>query len=179
MISQGGAPRPGSVLIDEQGCHGCAPIFVALRDVGARITPGPGCASVDPNTVRCAFMGDNNAIELFGGDGVDFLDARPLAGSPVWGPTLSGGPGNDLLVAGRKLRSDLRGDSGDDKLIGAEMQDLLVGGPGNDRLEGGFGEDQLFGSDGSDTLLGAMANDELKGGKGDDRIVGAALSGAR
>ena len=91
---------------------------------------------------------------MFGGDGADFLDSRPLAGSPASGATLSGGPGNDLLVGLRKRGNDLRGDSGADKLIG------------------GDGEDRLFGGDGNDTLLGAVANDDLNGGKGNDRLVG-------
>ena len=42
LISQGGAPSTGTALIGPEGCQGdCGPIYVVLRDPGARITPGP------------------------------------------------------------------------------------------------------------------------------------------
>lgn len=112
LISLGGAPSTGTALIGPGGCQGdCTPIFVALRDAGARVAPGLGCAPIDPHTVRCAIPRGNNGIDVRGGDRADVLDARPLAGSPAPAPGLHGGAGNDLLVGMRKRGSDLRGDS--------------------------------------------------------------------
>ncbi|NEO64641.1 MAG: hypothetical protein F6J98_31230, partial [Moorea sp. SIO4G2] len=66
----------------------------------------------------------------------------------------------------------LRGDAGDDSLIGGLGEDTLSGGSGNDSLRGGSGNDTLSGGSGNDSLRGGSGNDSLSGGLGQDTIVG-------
>lgn len=47
----------------------------------------------------------------------------------------------------------IKGDGGNDLLVGGRNSDDLQGGPGDDRLEGNGGDDHLDGGEGSDTAL--------------------------
>jgi hypothetical protein len=108
------------------------------------ITPGEGCSAVDPQTVTCG--ASNGSARLL--DGNDRAVARGL-----FGVTLYGGAGNDVLTGG---------DGGD----------FLQGDAGNDTLTGGKGGDQLHGKDGNDTVNahdGAL--DEILCSRGIDKIV--------
>lgn len=69
------------------------------------------------------------------------------------------------------------GNMGDNRLIGADEDDVLIGRGGNDflrgnggddTLEGGFGDDTLNGGDGADRLFGGAGADLLFGGDGED-----------
>ena len=84
------------------------------------------------------------------GAGNDRIDAS----ASTIGVTLSGGPGNDLL-------------------IGGQGPDTLFGNDGNDILVGGAGDDSLFGDAGSDRFESTYldGNDTVDGGDGDDVIV--------
>lgn len=53
----------------------------------------------------------------------------------------------------------LRGDNGNDHLVGAASDDLLLGGQGNDVLAGQSGNDQLVGGSGRDTFIVGQGND--------------------
>ena len=64
--------------------------------------------------------------------------------------TVTGGAGNDVLMA------DSNGDS------------VLIGGAGDDRLIGNFGNDDLQGGTGNDVLDGRTGNNILSGGAGAD-----------
>ncbi|HMC72549.1 MAG TPA: calcium-binding protein, partial [Mycobacteriales bacterium] len=87
-----------------------------------------------------------------------------------WGPTLSGGDGNDTLRGGAQ-RDALLGGSGDDE---------IHGGGGNDQITGGQGNDRLFGDDGNDQFIltteyvngqpAGNGNDTIDGGAGIDSI---------
>ena len=69
--------------------------------------------------------------------------------------TLSGGAGDDTLIAGDNRVNTLDGGDGNDTLIGGEnASDILIGGAGNDILDGGAtGGDILTGGTGSDTFI--------------------------
>ena len=94
-------------------------------------------------------LGRIETAELSGGASDNGLDARDFTGTT----TLSGGPGNDMLIGGRAAS-------------------VLQGGSGNDCLVGDVGDDQLSGDDGDDTLWGGDGNDVLSGGRGDDIVLG-------
>ena len=75
----------------------------------------------------------------------------PVAGAEL---TESGGGGTTTAI--------LRGDNGDDSLVGAGGNDLLLGGQGSDVLAGQAGNDQLVGGSGRDVFIV---------GQGDDLVV--------
>lgn len=79
-------------------------------------------------------------ILLFGQGGADILFGGALHHVPV---EAEGGEGNDLLV----------GAAGDDVLIGGTGDDQLIGRAGRDLLIGGTGADQLVGDGGDDILV--------------------------
>jgi len=93
--------------------------------------------------------------------------------------TLTGGDGNDVLVANwtrlgeeNTIASFLDGGAGDDTLYGGGGQDTLDGGSGSDHLYGNGGEDDLKGGDGEDWLYGGGESDTIQGGAGNDLLYG-------
>jgi Ca2+-binding RTX toxin-like protein len=72
----------------------------------------------------------------------------------------SGGTGDDIII-GSQMNDVLNGDAD---------RDWLDGGSGHDELSGGSGDDVLLGKDGTDRLFGGDGNDYLSGGSGDDYI---------
>jgi Ca2+-binding RTX toxin-like protein len=94
--------------------------------------PGFKFAAADAPTV--SMWGDSGGNTLFG----YACDAR-----------LSGSAGPDRLVVGtagrscpRRIRQELRGNSGDDRLFGGPSDDVLLGGLGADRAKGYKGTDE-------------------------------------
>ncbi|MCA8999248.1 MAG: VCBS repeat-containing protein, partial [Planctomycetaceae bacterium] len=81
----------------------------------------------------------------------------------------TGGSGNDHLI-GNDLDNYLDGWLGSDSVDGYWGDDTVVGGQGNDELLGGTGNDQIFGGTGNDTLIGGIGNDTQYGGDGDDTL---------
>jgi Ca2+-binding RTX toxin-like protein len=83
-----------------------------------------------------------------------------------------GGKGNDTLSAFWAVCSDgatvptvkctLKGNEGDDSLIGSSHNDLIDGGAGNDMLQGGLGDDTLIGGAGIDTVSYADRTNAVK-----------------
>lgn len=61
----------------------------------------------------------------------------------------------------------IRGQDGDDQLIGSEKDDLLYGEGGNDRILGNGGNDILYGGSGNDYLAGGAGDDTYIYKKGD------------
>ena len=155
---------------------------LTLRDAGAVVTAGPGCAAIDANAVRCiqepyvmhgvtlqllqtawidAGDGDDAVRTIFfydvalGGEGADALTGRGI---------LSGGPGNDVLTSLSPAPQPCY------KACG-EPADHLLGGPGDDILRGGGGTELLKG-DGvdSDQPDPGGGNDTIDGGGGFDSV---------
>lgn len=73
-------------------------------------------------------------------------------------PNFSGTPGDDTLSGGSE-RDELRGEAGDDGVLGLAGVDTLYGGTGNDLLDGGNGRDWLHLEQGDDTLRGGAGFD--------------------
>ncbi|MAP93476.1 MAG: hypothetical protein CMK07_00855 [Ponticaulis sp.] len=83
----------------------------------------------------------------------------------------STGSGDDSIV-GNEVENILRGGAGDDELNGLAGNDTLIGGDGIDTLNGGGRHDKLLGGDGDDLLIGLAGNDMLLGGTGSDLLEG-------
>ncbi len=114
------------------------------------------------------------------GLGTDVVQAIEVA-------ELSGGPSDNVIdvsaFAGFRGFTLLRGNGGNDFLIGSARADVINGGDGNDSLSGFTGNDILngergfdraYGGEGNDTLTGGNARDTLIGGNGDDALNGNA-----
>lgn len=65
---------------------------------------------------------------------------------------------------------DVATGSGNDKVTGDGLANLLVGNSGNDTLDGGKGRDLLRGGNGEDSLVGGAGNDTLEGGNQSDSL---------
>ncbi|HEY5722917.1 MAG TPA: calcium-binding protein [Allosphingosinicella sp.] len=118
---------------------------------------------VDFNTL--AFSPDLiPAVTALGGDDLVTLPDSGGAALP-WGflnAVFSGGAGNDTINAG-SYPIELRGDEGNDKLIGGSGESLLDGGAGADLLQHNrAGED-----DAADVLIGGAGTDRFIIGDGD------------
>lgn len=69
---------------------------------------------------------------------------------------------------------EVKGNGGNDTIIGSEFNDELSGGAGDDSVDGHAGDDHLKGEDGEDSLNGGEGNDTLRGHDGDDSLDGEA-----
>ncbi|MBX3413332.1 MAG: trypsin-like serine protease [Pirellulales bacterium] len=118
------------------------------------------------------------AIEMFGGEGNDWLENQTDIPS-----TLHGGRGNDTLIGG-SAADQLRGDPDHNVGDGAEGRDVIHGNGGDDLIyadgldgsEGGA--DYITGGEGADTIFGDAGDgleggqDTILGGEGDDLLFG-------
>ncbi|MCA9241632.1 MAG: hypothetical protein KDA37_15585, partial [Planctomycetales bacterium] len=104
------------------------------------------------------------------GDGDDTL----LGGEGVSGQTstLDGGAGDDQ-VFGSALGSDhLSGGDGNDHLVALAGPAVLLGGAGNDDISGSNEADQIDAGVGDDLVAGGLGNDTISGGDGNDILYG-------
>jgi hypothetical protein len=163
------------------------PAGVELRDPGAPVRPGDGCAAVDEHAVACTpslFMGAfaerpaafaRVVVEL--GDGADTADNALPGSSRV---ALRGGEGADALRGHDGAVDDLDGGPGPDRVAGRGGTDFLSGGAGPDVVSGGPGDDTITDDDrlptkpaaASERVASAAAGvrDVLDGGAGRDRL---------
>jgi hypothetical protein len=136
---------------------------IVLRDAGAPIRAGRGCAARADGTVACTSAFAMHGITAVAADGDDLVQAD--------GVTLSadGGAGADrLLVTADDGQSSLRGGDGDDLLVGSDGPDVLDGGAGADVILGGDGADAIT----DDPPAGPYAADRVDAGAGGDFIWG-------
>lgn len=135
---------------------------VLVRDTGAPLEAGPGCAAEGPQAVRCGDPAPTSpTVRVDLGDGDDHL----LRQAEIF-VRAGGGEGNDLLEGFGTTSASLDGGAGDDVLIGGDGDDELFGAQGADRLTGGSGRDRLVG----DPPLFSGAPDVLDGGDGLDSV---------
>ncbi|MEL7009684.1 MAG: tandem-95 repeat protein, partial [Cyanobacteria bacterium J06588_4] len=82
------------------------------------------------------------------GLGVDTLDSIELA-------NLYGRDGANLIdaTAANNIATVIKGEGGDDTLMGSQMSDSIFGGSGNDVLYGSRGNDTLIGNSGADVFV--------------------------
>ncbi|HEX3356640.1 MAG TPA: calcium-binding protein [Tepidisphaeraceae bacterium] len=140
-----------------------------------------GYTQTFPNTFSAIVVNDAGAgndyidilnltvpVSLTGGAGDDTLVADTSGGA-----TLHGGIGNDKLVGGKGANVEF-GEDGNDSEFGGPKNDFLDGGVGNDMLNGYAGNDSEFGEVGNDLIDGGFGNDSLYGADGDDTMQGGA-----
>jgi Ca2+-binding RTX toxin-like protein len=149
----------------------------------------PGTDTLDGGAGNDTLDGGAGPDSLLGGIGADRLDSGGDSGGGF--DTLSGGAGNDTLT-GSSASNYLRGDEGDDVIVGLSGfddangnmgndtiatgagDDWAVGGKDNDLLLGEAGGDVVWGNLGNDTQNGGDGNDQVRGGQGDDTVTGGA-----
>lgn len=92
--------------------------------------------------------------------------------------TYTGTSGDDLVI-GNDLDNTIDGDGGNDAIYGGDGNDFLVGGAGDDVISGGNGDDTIFtgaldgtGNDGDNVVSGGAGDDLIVSGTGDDIIHG-------
>ncbi|MEM9048178.1 MAG: hypothetical protein AAGC92_05620 [Pseudomonadota bacterium] len=133
-------------------------------------------------------LGGNDAVHLgegisgfslAGGSGIDTLDFSERTSD------LTVSFNNGVIVDGSNRSrieafENVTGGAGNDRLIGANLRNIIDGGPGNDRilgvgsddfLQGGADDDVIFGNTGNDVVIGGLGDDVLYGGGGADRFL--------
>ena len=141
---------PSAVTITDSGSRSSA-IGMSLDPVNVVLVPGAGCSSRGPTIAVCS--------------------ARRLDGMHVH----AGGGDDAVGLTGVRIKAAAWGGSGNDRLVGGSLDDLLDGGDGGDLLSGGPGDDRLRGRGGPDILDGGDGSDRLVGGRGPDRFDGGPL----
>ena len=138
------------------------------------------------NDTIIASNGDNVINGGAGTDLVSFANATAGVTANLTTGAVTGGSGNDTLVAVESLigsahNDTLTGTSGANSLEGGLGNDTVAAGTGNDTVEGGLGDDVLAGEAGTDTLTYARAASAVTvllaagtatGGDGSDTISG-------
>ena len=143
---------------------------------GDRLSGGPGNDTLNGGSgidriVETADTDFTLTPSSLTGLGTDVVQALEVA-------ELNGGPSDNLIdisafnVFRRFSNNVLRGNGGNDSIIGSSGPDLIQGGDGNDTLLGKEGRDTLLGGDGNDGLSGFDGNDVLNGERGYDRLYG-------
>jgi Ca2+-binding RTX toxin-like protein len=128
------------------------------------------CTQPNPNNVRCDLSGWGEVtLSFWMGDGNDVVTALDTSRTTV----IRGEAGNDLLVGGQGT-DQISGGVGTDDLYGSGGNDALSGEADRDTLQGGDGADRLYGDAGDDVLQGEADGDSLYGGEGWDTLYGNA-----
>jgi Ca2+-binding RTX toxin-like protein len=111
---------------------------------------------------RLSNLDATDSVTVDGGLGNDIINATSVKAG-VAQVTLSGGAGNDTLLAG-KGGMTLSGGAGNDLLVGNSGNDVLQAGTGRDLLIGGGGDDLFSGEDDftvADFRAGAGSGDRI------------------
>jgi len=110
------------------------------------------------------FSQGDDVVTLSAGGGVfNGLGGDDIVSGTVFGETIYGGSGDDMLF----------GYGGNDFLFGGLGNDIIVGGSAADQLDGGEGIDWLYGLAGDDIIYaGAGFVDVVIGGDGNDTVYG-------
>jgi Ca2+-binding RTX toxin-like protein len=181
LLQPGATPEPGGDEIEvvakfpKEPPHKWSGIFIAgtagndwIRIGGLR----RGWTGVNVDTTRDGAHPDADLIvsaarrghfQLAGGPGEDRLAAYGL-GSEFIGPMTQGSLA-------------LRGEDGNDTMLGAPQRDFARGGAGADLIYGRGGDDRLDGEEGDDRLYGGAGEDELTAGRGETEPFYDFLSG--
>lgn len=141
-------------------------IVVSSSVDGSDVLVNGGSTGIDPAAVR--------KLEIKGGplaNNIDISAVTPAVFTSLRSTELKGNAGNDTLV-GSDFDDEIKGGSGNDIIDGGAGNDELKGDAGDDSLEGGEGDDSLGGREGDDTLSGGDGDDTLGGGENDDSIRG-------
>lgn len=83
----------------------------------------------------------------------------------------TGTSGNDYIV-GNNLDNTIDGGEGNNIIAGLGGNDLIITGSGNDLISGGDGDDIIFAGDGNNIISGDAGTDFIVAGSGNDIILG-------
>ena len=114
--------------------------------------------------------GGNGADALIGGNGIDTLATSSTGADQridLLNNTITGGNSTGDTISGFE---NVATGSGNDRLLGSMVANMLVAGGGNDTLFGRSGNDTLDGGDGDDVINGGNGADTLIGGSGIDTL---------
>ncbi|MEO0374381.1 MAG: matrixin family metalloprotease [Cyanobacteria bacterium P01_A01_bin.17] len=186
-------PQGGDITFDT-GDNWNASLFLetAVHELGHSLGLGheSGVSAIMNPSIQNRYSGpgtafllqdDINGVRSIYGSGTGSVD--PLGGSPAPTPTpppptpspspdvIRGNSGNNRLV-GTSGRDTIFGLGGNDELLGRGGNDLLTGNLGNDTVLGEAGNDTLLGGNGRDQLRGGAGNDQMRGRLGDDLLRG-------
>jgi Tol biopolymer transport system component len=154
-------------------CHGRPATLIG--------TPGPDVIKGTKRADVILALGGDDKIKTFNGadticagPGKDTVDAGSN-GEGGGSDHVYGGPGDDHLKLGPELGT-LKGEGGDDVLIGSKGGDSIYGGPGNDLILGlsnpSYNADFLSGGPGNDRIYGGPGSNQIQGGPGNDVVKG-------
>ncbi|MCW2925644.1 MAG: outer rane adhesin like protein [Thermoleophilia bacterium] len=138
-----------------------------------RTRPALGTATLSGSTVTYAPNATTRSNDPFTVNATQGGVTTSVGVNVTVTPVNTGGSGNDRLF-GDALANILTGGAGNDSIAGGGGNDTINGGTGNDALDGGTGNDRLIGGVGNDRLLGGAGNDRLQGGAGNDVLSGGA-----
>ena len=131
---------------------------------------------------RWFYIDDVARIEFHGGNGNDRLTATSFRVFADGGDgndrlsaigQLSGGAGNDVIIAtATSRRNVLDGGADNDVIIGSENADTIHGGSGNDNIRGRGAQDFIYGDAGDDFIHAGAGDDWVYAGAGFDVVYG-------
>ena len=154
-------------------------IATSLDTVIENVLGGSGADTINGNSVGNVLSGGGGSDRIFGALGNDTIDGG--SAGPA-GNYLRGEEGNDSIVGGANF-DDANGNMGNDTISTGDGDDFCVGGRDNDLLFGDGGADFVYGNLGDDTCNGGDGADVVRGGQGNDTLSGGAgndfLSGDR
>jgi len=156
---------------------GDTPIYTVTDSSGVRVTPNSAyCERSSPTVATCTGGWWSPVLSVDLGGGGDSLSVAP--DQSFNGSTIHGGSGGDririaTLPSGYGWHSTIRGQAGDDAILGSPKADLIDGGSGDDRLNGRGGNDEVVGGLGPDRLLGGSGRDRIEASEHDvDAFIG-------
>ncbi len=145
-----------SIYGDDQGASGgdndVINVTAATGDVTIHLGSGNDRLTVADASGKLTITGDDGNdqitiamaaedVVIDGGAGNDSITVAMASGSA----TVSGGSGDDAIEVDAAGSVLIRGDSGNDSLIGSPADDVIFGGAGNDSIVGGDGNDIIIG----------------------------------
>ena len=175
-----GASRRRPAKIDDDTCFGEEPTLILASDepytdtigIDDVILGGGSVIDGDGDDLICdaqfVLGGDgDDRIRMLGsgtarGDGGDDEFVSIAVDADVAGPTLIGGPGNDIFWGGTQGET----------IYGGSGVDVVRTGGGNDVVGLGSGNDKGYGQPGNDTFYGVTGDDFVDGGLGTDTVEG-------
>ena len=181
------------------GDHGIVESNRTMRMVSSSAFTSGGADTVDSGTGDDYVIGGFDGDVLSGNDGHDFifgdnavivlpsnsseprrfLPTSPTTNEPAHDDVISGGAGNDFIVA-QQGRDKVNGNGGHDMIFGDHAEAALLS--SDERIlyaasvfptpEKVANNDELFGDDGEDYIFGGDGGDSVSGGNGLDVILG-------
>ncbi|MFA9399625.1 MAG: calcium-binding protein, partial [Acidobacteriota bacterium] len=136
------------------------PNYVFNESGGVAIVATAPCVNLLANVAFCPVAGiDSIDVSLLDMNDTASYDASIVA--PIDTINLTGGPGNDTLLAEGPTGGDLRGNDGNDTITGGDGDEDVRANAGNDTVVTGVGDDLVFDGPGDDIVSTGPGRDRL------------------